>query len=31
MRRRAAHEFQAGAVGVLQAVFDEGDGELRDV
>ena len=27
----AAHEFQAAAVGVLQAVLDEGNGQLRHV
>ena len=27
----AGHEFQPGAVGVLQAVLDEGNGELRHV
>ena len=29
--RCSRHEFQAGAVGVLQAVLDEGNGELRHV
>src|ERR1035437_1820807 len=28
---RAAHKFQAAAVSVLQAVFDEGNRELRHV
>ena len=31
MRRRAAQEFQAAAVSVLQAVLDEGNGQLRHV